>query len=193
MTAELPSDLPIKHFRSAATFEKWVAAHPADKGLWAKIAKKDSGIASVSYEEAIEVALCHGWIDGQRRSCDAQFYLQRFTPRRPKSLWSKRNVARVERLIAEGRMKPAGLRAVEAAKGDGRWDQAYDGPSTMAVPDELAAALADNDKAKAFFAKLDKTSRYAVCLRVHTAKKPETRIARAQKLAGMLAKGDKLH
>jgi uncharacterized protein YdeI (YjbR/CyaY-like superfamily) len=193
MTAELPSDLPIKHFRSAAAFEKWVAAHPADKGLWAKIAKKDSGIASVSYEEAVEVALCHGWIDGQRRSCDARFFLQRFTPRRPKSLWSKRNIARVERLIAEGRMKPAGLREVESAKGDGRWDQAYDSPSTMTVPDELAAALADNDKAKAFFAKLDKTNRYAVCLRVHTAKKPETRIARAQKLASMLAKGDKLH
>lgn len=193
MTGELPTDLPIKHFRNAAAWEKWLAAHPADKGLWLKIAKKDAGVASVTNAEAIEVALCHGWIDGLRRACDERFFLQRFTPRRSKSLWSKINIGHVERLAAAGRMQPAGLREVEAAQADGRWQAAYDGSAAMQVPDELAAALAKNSKAKAFFDKLDRTNRYAFCWRVHTAKKPETRAARVEKFVAMLARGEKIH
>lgn len=188
-----PDELPVKRFRDAAAWEKWLAAHGTDKGVWLQIAKKGSGVATVGYAEALDVALCHGWIDGQKRSLDERFFLQRFTPRRPKSLWSKINIGHAERLIAEGRMQPAGLREVEAAKADGRWDAAYDSPGTMPVPEELAAALAKNRKAKALFESLDKTNRYAVCWRIQTAKKAETRQARAAKLVEMLARGERLH
>lgn len=193
MPSELPIDLPIKHFRDAAAWEKWLAVHSGDKGLWLKIAKKDAGLASVNYAEALDVALCHGWIDGLKRACDERFFLQRFTPRRPKSLWSKINIGHVERLAAAERMRPAGLREVEAAKADGRWQSAYDGAATMQVPDELVAALAKNRKASAFFDTLDRTNRYAYCWRVHTAKKPETRAARVEKFVAMLARGEKIH
>jgi uncharacterized protein YdeI (YjbR/CyaY-like superfamily) len=186
-------DLPVKHFKTAAAWEKWLAAHAADNGVWLQIAKKDSGMVSVSYAEALEVALCQGWIDGQKKTFDAQCYVQRFTPRRPRSVWSKINVAKVELLIAAGRMQPAGLREVEAAKADGRWQAAYDSATTMEVPSELAAALAKNKKAAAFFATLNKTNRYAVCWRVQTAKKPETRADRVKKLVEMLARGEKIH
>jgi uncharacterized protein YdeI (YjbR/CyaY-like superfamily) len=193
MVSELPIDVPIKHFRNAAAWEKWLAAHPADKGLWLKIAKKDAGVASVTYAEALDVALCHGWIDGLKRACDERFFLQRFTPRRPKSLWSKINIGHVERLLAAGRMRQAGLREVEAARADGRWQAAYDSATAMQVPEELAAALAKNRKARAFFDKLDRTNRYAFCWRVQTAKKPETRTARVAKFVEMLARGEKIH
>jgi uncharacterized protein YdeI (YjbR/CyaY-like superfamily) len=193
MVSELPIDVPIKHFRNAAAWEKWLAAHPADKGLWLKIAKKDAGVASVTYAEALDVALCHGWIDGLKRACDERFFLQRFTPRRPKSLWSKINIGHAERLLAAGRMQPGGLREVEAAKADGRWQAAYDSATAMQVPEELAAALAKNRKAKAFFDKLDRTNRYAFCWRVQTAKKPETRAARVAKFVEMLGRGEKIH
>ena len=189
----LPDDLPIQHFHNDKEWEQWLSDHSGSKGLWLKIAKKDSGIASVNYAQALDVALCHGWIDGQKRGFDGQFFLQRFTPRRPRSLWSKINIGKVEALIASGRMQPAGLREVQVAKSDGRWDAAYHGASSMEVPEELAAALAKNRKAKAFFDALDKTSRYSFCWRVHTAKKPETRTARVQKFVAMLAKGEKIH
>jgi uncharacterized protein YdeI (YjbR/CyaY-like superfamily) len=191
--AELPCDLPIRHFRDTVAWETWLAAHGDDKGLWLKIAKKDSGIASVTYAEALDVALCQGWIDGQKRACDAQYFLQRFTPRRARSLWSRINIGHVERLEAAGRMRAAGLREVEAAKTDGRWSAAYAGAASMEMPDELAAALKKNKKAKAFFDALDRTNRYAVCWRVQTAKKPETRAARVEKLVAMLARGEKIH
>lgn len=193
MAAELPVDLPIKLFRTAVAWEKWLAANVGEKGLWLQIAKKDSGVNSVSYAQALDVALCHGWIDGQKRSCDAQYFLQRFTPRRSKSLWSKINIAKVEQLIAAGSMGIGGLREVEAAKADGRWHAAYDSASTMGVPDELAVALAKNAKARKFFEQLDKTNRYAVCWRVQTAKKPETRQVRVKKLVAMLARSEKIH
>lgn len=193
MAATLPDDLPVKLFKTAAAWEKWLAAHAGEGGAWLKIAKKDSGVASVSYAEAIDVALCHGWIDGLKRSCDAQHFLQRFTPRRPGSLWSKINVAKVEQLISAGRMREGGQREVDAAKADGRWQAAYDSARNMPVPEELAAALAKNRKAKAFFEQLDKTNRYAFCWRVQTAKKPETRKARVDRLVAMLAKGEKIH
>jgi uncharacterized protein YdeI (YjbR/CyaY-like superfamily) len=193
MASALPTDLPIRHFRNAAAWEKWLAAHAGDEGAWLKIAKKDSGVASVSYAEALDVALCHGWIDGLKRSCDERFFLQRFTPRRPQSLWSRINVAKVEALVASGRMQAGGLREVEAAKADGRWGAAYDSASRSTVPDDLAAALRKNRKAAAFFEALDKTNRYSVLWRVQTAKKPETRAARIEKLVAMLARGEKIH
>ena len=189
----VPDDLPIKHFKDQKSWEKWLVANADGKGIWLQIAKKDSGITSVDYAEALEVALCHGWIDGQKRGLDEQFFLQRFTPRRPRSLWSKINIGHVERLVAAGLMQSGGLREVEAAKADGRWNAAYHSFSDMEVPAELAAALKKNRKAKAFFDQLDKTNRYAFCWRVHTAKKSETRLARAQKFVEMLARGETIH
>lgn len=189
----VPDDLPIKHFKDQKAWEKWLVANTEGKGIWLQIAKKDSGIASVNYAEALEVALCHGWIDGQKRGLDEQFFLQRFTTRRPRSLWSKINIAHVERLFAAGRMQANGLREIVAARADGRWDAAYQGFSGMEVPAELAEALKENKKAKAFFDQLDKTNRYSFCWRVHTAKKPETRLARAEKFVEMLARGEKIH
>ncbi|MEZ0469940.1 YdeI/OmpD-associated family protein [Luteimonas salinilitoris] len=193
MTAELPTDLPIRLFRDAAAWEKWLAAHAAEPELWLKIAKKDAGVASVSYRDALDVALCYGWIDGLKRACDERFFLQRFTPRKPRSVWSKINVGKAEALIAGGCMRPPGLREVEAARADGRWQAAYGGSASMEVPEELAAALAKDRKARTFFEQLNRTNRYAFCWRVQTAKKPETRHARAAKFVAMLAKGEKLH
>lgn len=188
-------ELPIEHFADTVAWERWLERHPDSAGLWLKIAKKDAGIPSVTYAEALDVALCHGWIDGQKKGLDAQFFLQRFTPRRARSTWSKINVAKIDSLVAAGRMRPAGLREVEAAKADGRWDAAYDGAKSMDVPPELAEALAlaKHRKAKAFFDTLDKTNRYAVCWRVQTAVKPETKRARVEKLVAMLARGEKIH
>ena len=192
-TAVQKDELPIKPFKTAEAFEKWLMANVDAAGIWLKIAKKDSGIATVTYAEALEVALCHGWIDGQKKGFDQEFFLQRFTPRRPRSLWSKINIGHVERLISAGRMQDRGLCEVEAAKADGRWDAAYHSSSAMEVPAELATALKKNRKAQAFFDALDKTNRYAFCWRVHTAKKPETRVARAEKFVEMLARGEKIH
>ena len=193
MTTPLPTDLPIKLFKTEAAWETWLAAHGDAPGVWLKIAKKDTGATSVSYSEALDVALCHGWIDGLKRSCDAQYFLQRFTPRKTKSLWSKLNIARVEKLVDAGRMRPAGLREVEAAKADGRWDAAYQSASVMDVPPEFAAALAKNAKARKAFEALDRTNRYAFCWRVHTAKKAETKAARVEKFVAMLLRGEKIH
>ncbi|MBD9435901.1 YdeI/OmpD-associated family protein [Pseudoxanthomonas sp. PXM03] len=187
------TELPIEHFVDAAAWERWLERHATSEGVWLRIAKKDSGIVSVSYAEALDVALCHGWIDGQKKGFDAQCFLQRFTPRRSRSTWSKINVAKIEVLVAAGRMRPAGMREVEAAKADGRWDAAYDGARSMDVPAELAQALAENRKAKAFFDALDRTNRYAVCWRVQTAVKLETKRARVEKLVAMLARGEKIH
>lgn len=193
MPPELPSDLPIKLFRTEAAWEKWLAANGAKPGVWLKIAKKDTGATSVSYSDALDVALCHGWIDGLKRTCDEQYFLQRFTPRKAKSLWSKLNIARVEKLVAAGRMCAAGAREVDAAKSDGRWGAAYEAASVMEVPPELAAALAKNAKARKAFDALNRTNRYAFCWRVHTAKKPETKAARVEKFIGMLERGEMIH
>lgn len=187
------SDLPVRLFKTSAAWDKWLSANAAEKGLWLKFAKKGQGVVSITYAEALDVALCHGWIDSQLKTLDAQYYLQKFTPRKPRSLWSKINVEKAERLIAAERMKPGGLREIEAAKADGRWQAAYDSSSSMPVPEELAAALDKDGRAKAFFETLDRTNRYAVCWRVQTAKKPETRAARVEKLVAMLAKGEKIH
>jgi uncharacterized protein YdeI (YjbR/CyaY-like superfamily) len=145
-------ELLILPFASQSKFADWLAKnHDKSTGVWMKLAKKDSGISSVTYMEAIDIALCYGWIDGQSKKFDEKYYLQKFTPRRPKSIWSKINVEKVERLIKSGQMQPAGLKAIEAAKADGRWAQAYDSPKNMSVPEDFQKALDKNKKAKAVF------------------------------------------
>ncbi len=161
--------------------------------MWLKIAKKGSGLESVSYDQAVEVALCYGWIDGQVRKFDEDYYLQRFTPRRPRSKWSKINRKKVEDLVERGKMKAAGLREVERAKADGRWDAAYDAPSTATVPDDLSRELEKNEKAREFFRELDGRNRYAILYQIQDAKRPETRARRIAKYVAMLAEHKKPH
>jgi uncharacterized protein YdeI (YjbR/CyaY-like superfamily) len=157
------------------------------------MAKKASGIASVTHDEALDVALCYGWIDGQRKTQDDTYFLQKFTPRRPKSLWSKRNIEKIAALTAAGKMQPSGLAEVAAAQGDGRWDAAYDSPKNMIVPEDFLKALAENPQAQIFFNTLNQANTYAIAWRLQTAKKPETRQRRFDALLAMLAKGEKLH
>jgi uncharacterized protein YdeI (YjbR/CyaY-like superfamily) len=183
-----------KMFASAAKFEAWLARnHDRPTGVWLVIAKKGAPKPTVSYIEAVEVALCYGWIDGHRKPLDAEYSRQRFTPRRARSKWSKINRDRATLLIQQGRMQPAGQREVARAQADGRWDAAYDPPSTATVPDDLAAALAKNKKAAAFFEQLDRTNRYAILYRINDAKRPETRARRIEQFVAMLARGEKIH
>jgi uncharacterized protein YdeI (YjbR/CyaY-like superfamily) len=158
-----------------------------------EIARAGALEATIGYDEAVEIALCYGWIDGQKKAKDAMCWLQRFTPRRPRSLWSKVNRARAEALIAAGRMQPSGQAEIDRAKADGRWDAAYDSARTAAMPADLQAALDAQPKAGAFFSTLDAANRYAVLWRVQTAKKPETRARRIETLVAMLARGEKIH
>ena len=167
--------------------------HSRHKGLWLKHAKKSSGKKSVSYDEALEEALCYGWIVSQKQAYDSDYYLQKFTPRGPKSVWSKINVTKVEALTKAGRLQPAGLAAIESAKQDGRWDAAYDSPSASEIPEDFQAALDNNPKAKQFFETLNKANVYGFCWRVQTANKLETRKARIEKFIDMLNRGEKLH
>jgi uncharacterized protein YdeI (YjbR/CyaY-like superfamily) len=181
-------------FASAEDFDAWLAVeHDRAPGLFLRIAKKSSGIPSITAAEAVEVALCHGWIDGRGNRVDDDWFTVRYTPRRPRSVWSQKNVDTVARLIAEGRMRPAGLAAVQAAQADGRWDRAYAGAATITVPDDLAAALAAEPAAAAFFAELDRTNRYAVLWRVQTASTPQTRAKRIAACVQMLAEGRTWH
>ena len=161
--------------------------------MWLRIARTSSAIASVSYAEALEVALCYGWIDGQRKSCDAGTYLQKFTSRGPRSIWSKINREKAETLIRSGRMKPAGLQAVQRARENGRWSAAYDSPSQARVPADLQAALDTHPKAKAFFATLNSQNRYAILHRIQTAKKADTRARRIERFVRMLEQHETLH
>src|SRR5688572_19654840 len=187
-------NLPILFFKTAKEWEKWIAKNFASsKGVWLRFYKKASGIPSVSYPEAVEVSLCYGWIDGQANKYDENSYLQRFTPRRPKSIWAKKNIERVTRLIAAGKMKPAGLKEIEAAKADGRWKMAYDSPETMEIPDDFLKALSKNPKAKKFFGTLNKTNIYSITGRLQTAKKPVTREKRMKSILEMLSKNQKFH
>ena len=167
--------------------------HAVSKGVWLKIAKKETGIPSVDYAGALECALCYGWIDGQKAALDEQYWLQKFTPRGPKSGWSKVNCQKAEALIASGRMQPSGLSQVEAAKADGRWDAAYESQRTIRVPDDMQIELDKHPAAKAFFDTLDSANRYAVLYRVTTAKKPETRAAWITKLVEMMEHKQKIH
>jgi uncharacterized protein YdeI (YjbR/CyaY-like superfamily) len=181
-------------FEEPAQFDAWLHENgSSETELWIKFAKKGSGIKSINYGEALDIALCHGWIDGLTRSVDETWYSQRWTPRRPKSKWSKRNCGKVEELIAAGKMLPAGLNEIEKAKADGRWDAAYAGPATIEVPDDLTAALDANPKAAEFFKTLNSQNRYAVLLRIHDAKRPETRQKRIAQFVEMLAEGRKLY
>ena len=190
----MAEELEIRPFASAEEWEEWLRErHETVPGVWIKFAKKASGLPTVTYLEALHAALRYGWIDGQARSLDDTHYLQRFTPRRARSIWSKRNREFATALIEAGEMEPAGLREVERAKADGRWDAAYDAPSTATVPEDLQTALDANPAAADFFAGLDGQNRYAILHRVQTAKKPETRARRIATFVAMLERGETLH
>ena len=181
-------------FETHQDWDAWLKEHHADtKGIWLKIAKKETGIPTVNYSEALDSALCYGWIDGQKASFDDQYWLQKFTPRGPRSIWSKVNCDKATALIAEGRMQPAGIRQVELAKADGRWGSAYESQSKITIPADLQSELDKNQKAKDFFSTLDSRNRYAILFRIQSAKKPETRSARINKFIEMLANNQKIY
>lgn len=185
---------PELFFASQAEFEAWLAEqHGVSDGIWIRFAKKGSGIESLNYALALDVALCYGWIDGQSKSIDDVYYRQRFTPRRARSKWSKVNTEKVAALIEAGRMQPAGLREIERAQADGRWDAAYDSPATASVSDDLQAALDANPNARAFFETLSSQNRYAILYRVQDAKRPETRQRRIAQFIQMLSEGKTFH
>jgi uncharacterized protein YdeI (YjbR/CyaY-like superfamily) len=187
-------ELPVMAFASAKEWGRWLAgSHARSSGVWLRFFKKDSGTASVSHAEALAIALCYGWIDGQLKKHDEESWLHKFTPRRPRGVWSKRNREMAEQLTAARKMKPAGAKEIEAAKQDGRWDRAYDSPSKMAVPADFLKALAKNGRAMIFFATLNKANTYAIAWRLQTAKKPETREKRMQAILEMLAEGRQFH
>ena len=186
------ADRQVEAFPTPEAWEAWLDEHcETSPGIWLKLAKKASGIASVTHPEALEVALCYGWIDGQRNKLDDQWYVQLFTPRRAKSKWSKINRAKAVALIETGRMRPSGLREVERAKADGRWEAAYDPPSQLTVPEDLEVALTQNVDARQFFDTLDRTNRYAILYRIQDAKRPETRARRIEQFVAMLAEQKK--
>jgi uncharacterized protein YdeI (YjbR/CyaY-like superfamily) len=185
---------PVLAFASPRAWEAWLARHHADSdGIWLRIYKKGSGQKLVTYAEALDSALCYGWIDSQKRPKDAVSWLQRFGPRRARSKWSRINTRHAERLSKAGRMKPAGRREMEAARKDGRWAKAYDSPSASTIPPDLLKALARNAKAKAFFGTLNRANLYAIAYRLQTAKRPETREKRLQMILAMLGRGERFH
>ncbi len=187
-------DLPILLFETKADWERWLEAnHRVDQAIWLKIAKKNSGKKSITYDEALRMALCFGWIDGLKNKFDDAYWLQRFTPRRPKSVWSQRNVDIVTQLIEQGKMREAGLQQVKQAKADGRWDAAYSAQSRAVVPDDLQQELDHHPAAKAYFEQLTATNRYTMIYRITTARKPETRRKRLEKYMAMLKAGEKIH
>jgi uncharacterized protein YdeI (YjbR/CyaY-like superfamily) len=193
-TASPASETPPKLFKTRAAMERWLEKnHAASPGIWLQIAKKGSGLSSVTYPEAVDLALCYGWIDSQMKGYDEQSYIQKFTPRGKKSLWSKINREKAERLTAGGQMKPAGMAAIDAARADGRWDGAYEGSAKATVPDDLTAALEKSSAAKAFFDSLDRVNRYAVLFRVQTASSPELRKKRIEAAVEKLARRERYH
>ena len=189
----VPTDLPVLAFPDQAAFEAWLEENEGAPGVYVKLAKKGAGVPSMTYAELVESALCFGWIDGRANRLDDRFYLQRMTPRRARSVWSQKNVEAAEALIEAGRMRPAGLAAVEAARADGRWERAYAGSATITVPDDLAAALAAEPAAEEEFGRLDGANRYAVLWRVHTAASEATRAKRIAALVQLLAEGRRIH
>jgi len=187
-------DYPVALFRDQDEWTSWLDSnHATAPGVWLRIAKKGSALVSVTISEALDAALCYGWIDGQRNRLDADSYLQKFTPRRKRSVWSKVNRENVARLIRSGAMRPAGMAAIEAAKADGRWERAYDSPRSSTVPDDLQTALDASPQAKSFFETLKSNNRYAVLYRVQTAVKPETRARRIREFIAMLERGETLY
>jgi uncharacterized protein YdeI (YjbR/CyaY-like superfamily) len=194
MSVGADDGLPTIAFASEAEWEAWLARHHAESpGVWVKMAKKGSGIDSVSYPGVLESALCFGWIDGRREALDASYFLQRFTPRRSRSRWSRINREKAERLMTDGRMRPAGVVEVQRAQADGRWEAAYAGQKTSTVPDDLQRELDARPQAKAFFAELSSQNRYAILYRLQEAKKPETRARRLAKFVAMLEAGEAIH
>ena len=184
---------PVLFFATPDELGAWMDEHAEESdGIWLKFAKKASGIPSVVYADAVEIALCHGWIDGQAKRLDEQHYLQKFTPRRPRSKWSKLNREKAERLIAEGRMRLGGLREVDRAKQDGRWDEAYDSPTTATVPEDFKRALDAEPAARDFFERLGNTKRYSFLYRIEDAKRPETRAKRIAEYVALLREGKTL-
>ena len=189
-----PETRHIELFNDISSWEHWLEQNcEKSEGIWVRFANKNSALASLSYAEAVDVALCYGWIDSLVNKYDEKSHIQKFTPRRKRSIWSKINREKVERLIKEGKMRPSGLAQVEAAKKDGRWAAAYDAPSTSTIPDEFMVELAKNKKAKEFFVTLNKSNLYAISWRLQTAKKPETQVNRTKAIIAMLARGEKLH
>jgi uncharacterized protein YdeI (YjbR/CyaY-like superfamily) len=193
-SATVQSDFKIRAFPTAKAWEQWLAKnHTSSKGLWLRFFKKSSSVKSVTHAEALDEALCHGWIDGQVKKYDDESWLHKFTPRRPRSIWSKRNRDQIGHLTEADRMKPAGLKEAEAARADGRWEKAYDSPGKMVVPEDFMKELSRNKKAKTFFETLNKANTYAIAWRLQTAKKPETREKRLKAILAMLAAGKKFH
>jgi uncharacterized protein YdeI (YjbR/CyaY-like superfamily) len=186
-------DLPLLEFESPAAFTAWLAEHPDAAGAWLKIAKKGAARPTISYAEALDIAICFGWIDGQKGALDDQFWRQRFTPRGPASRWSKINVEKAEALIAAGAMQPAGLSEVERARADGRWASAYAGQASIEVPDDLQAALAADAAARAFFETISRVNRYAVLYRISSVKRPEARARKIAQYVAMLARHETIH
>ena len=181
-------------FESPGDWEQWLERnHERSDGLWLKIAKKDSGTTTVTHPEALELAICFGWIDAQRRALDEGFWLQRFTPRRPRSKWSRINREKASELIEQGLMRPAGLEQVQRAKQDGRWEAAYEGQRTASVPDDLQRELDRDPVARAFFEQLSSQNRYAILYRIQDAKRPQTRAKRIEKFMAMLVAGETIH
>ncbi|HEX8430678.1 MAG TPA: YdeI/OmpD-associated family protein [Longimicrobium sp.] len=188
------ADLPVILFATTDEWADWLERHhDTAPGVWMRLAKKGAEITSITYAEGLDEALCHGWIDSHKKSYDEQSWIQKFTPRGRRSIWSKVNRDKVEALVAAGRMKPAGLAAVQAARDDGRWDAAYDSQRTSTVPDDFQAALDANPAARDFFATLNGANRYAILFRIQTAKKPETRANRIATLTAMLERNEKIH
>jgi uncharacterized protein YdeI (YjbR/CyaY-like superfamily) len=179
-------------FRDAAAWEAWLAEnHELQVGVWLKLAKKSSGIPSVTSDEVVDIGLCYGWVSGRRKALDDRYYLQKYVPRRPGSLWSRVNVDKVEQLLAAGRMREPGMAQVRAAQADGRWAAAYESQKNATAPPDLVAALAENERAKRFFDSLDKTDQYRLYLPVLQARTAKARAARLEKLIATLAAGDK--
>ena len=187
-------ELKVISFKTANAFEKWLAKnHNKVNGILLRFFKKDSGKETITYKEAVDESLCYGWIDGRADKFDDESWIQKFTPRRAKSIWSKRNTDNIERLTLLGKIKPSGLAEVEKAKADGRWTKAYDSPKEMQIPDDFIKQLSKNKKAKAFFETLNKTNKYAIGWRLQTAKKPETKEKRIKAIIEMLSKQQKFH
>lgn len=185
---------PVKAFKTQKAFETWLSKnYRKQEGIFLRIYKKASGIPTIDYVQALDVALCYGWIDGIKKSYDDVSFIQKFTPRRPKSIWSKINVGHVARLTAEEKMQPPGIAEVERAKADGRWEKAYEAQRDMQVPEDFLKEISKNKKALAFFENLNRVNKYAIAFRLHTAKKPETREKRFKEFVQMMKEGKKIH
>jgi uncharacterized protein YdeI (YjbR/CyaY-like superfamily) len=194
MSKRTVKSLPVKYFKTTGQWRKWLEKnYSKSDGVWLQFFKKDSGEKTITHTQALDEALCFGWIDGQANSFDEKSWLQKFTPRRAKSIWSKKNTQNVERLIESGRMHEAGLAEVEAAKADGRWSRAYDSPKDMNMPEDFLKELSSNKKAQKFFESLNRTNLYSIHWRLQTAKKPETRQKRMRLILEMLERGEKFH